>query len=48
MNETSVTLEESWKAALEGEFASPYMQQLKTFLLEQKELGRRIFPKGSE
>ena len=48
MNDTSVTLEESWKAALAGEFASPYMQQLKIFLVEQKQLGRRIFPKGGE
>ncbi|MBB3464877.1 MULTISPECIES: uracil-DNA glycosylase [Rhizobium] len=48
MNDTSVTLEESWKTALAGEFASPYMQQLKIFLVEQKQLGRRIFPKGGE
>ncbi|MGO8271851.1 uracil-DNA glycosylase, partial [Rhizobium ruizarguesonis] len=26
MSDTSVSLEESWKAALEGEFYSPYMQ----------------------
>lgn len=44
----SVRLEESWKAALAGEFLSPYMEQLKTFLLEQKQLGKRIFPAGSE
>lgn len=48
MNEASVTLEERWKAALAGEFESPYMQQLKSFLLEQKQLGRQIFPRGSE
>jgi uracil-DNA glycosylase len=44
----SVRLEESWKAALASEFLSPYMEQLKTFLLEQKQLGKRVFPKGSE
>jgi uracil-DNA glycosylase len=44
----SVRLEESWRAALASEFLSPYMEQLKTFLLEQKQLGKRIFPKGSE
>ncbi|WP_454850788.1 uracil-DNA glycosylase [Rhizobium binxianense] len=44
----SVRLEESWRAALTSEFLSPYMEQLKTFLLEQKRLGKRIFPKGNE
>ena len=48
MSDTSVSLEESWKAALAGEFSSPYMQQLKSFLVEQKQVGKRVFPKGSE
>ncbi|MBB3134304.1 uracil-DNA glycosylase [Rhizobium pisi] len=48
MSDTSVSLEESWKAALAGEFSSPYMQQLKSFLVEQKQVGKRIFPRGSE
>src|SRR6202008_4301204 len=34
--------------ALAGEFSSPYMQQLKAFLVAQKQGGKRIFPKGSE
>lgn len=42
------TLNESWKAALEPEFATDYMLKLKAFLVEQKALGKEIFPKGSE
>jgi uracil-DNA glycosylase len=48
MNERSIALEEGWRNALAGEFASPYMQQLKAFLVAQKQEGKRIFPKGSE
>ncbi len=43
-----VKVGESWKAPLAVEFSSPYMADLRAFLLEQKEAGRRIFPKGSE
>ncbi len=43
-----VRLEESWKVALAGEFASSYMAQLKDFLKAEKEAGKWIFPKGSE
>ena len=43
-----VKVGESWKAPLAAEFSSPYMADLRAFLLEQKEAGRRIFPKGSE
>lgn len=47
MNET-VRLEESWKSALAGEFANPYMARLKDFLLSEKQSGKWIFPKGAE
>ena len=43
-----VKIGESWKAPLAAEFSSPYMAELKAFLLEQKQEGRRIFPKGAE
>ncbi len=43
-----VRLEQSWRQALSGEFASPYMGLLKAFLVSQKALGREIFPKGNE
>ena len=41
-----VRLEDSWKAALAGEFDSPYMAQLRAFLLEQKRARRVIFPRS--
>lgn len=48
MTEESVKLEESWRQKLLPEFFSPYMAQLKAFLLEQKQAGKHIFPKGHE
>ena len=50
MNEATqaVKLGESWRDPLAPEFASPYMAQLKDFLLAEKAAGKRIFPKGSE
>ncbi|GAJ28419.1 uracil-DNA glycosylase [Acidomonas methanolica] len=44
----TVRLEESWRKALEAEFAAPYMAALRTFLLEEKARGQVIFPKGSD
>ncbi len=46
--ETSIRLEESWKAALAPEFSSDYMARLKQFLLTEKQAGKQIFPKGPE
>ncbi|MEP3227169.1 MAG: uracil-DNA glycosylase [Parasphingorhabdus sp.] len=43
-----ITLHDSWKAPLSGEFASEYMIALRDFLLQQKAAGKSIFPKGSE
>lgn len=47
MNDT-IRLDESWRAPLLGEFTSPYMQELKRFLQEEKAQGKRVFPRGSE
>ncbi|RJF90186.1 uracil-DNA glycosylase [Sphingomonas cavernae] len=44
----AVKLDESWKTPLSGEFASPYMAELRQFLIDEKARGKRIFPKGSE
>lgn len=44
----AVKLHESWRVPLSEEFLSPYMQQLKSFLLAQKAEGKQVFPKGSE
>ncbi|WP_018897055.1 uracil-DNA glycosylase [Rhizobium sp. 2MFCol3.1] len=48
MNEQTIALEDSWKSALSTEFEQPYMQRLRSFLIERKQMGKRIFPKGSE
>ena len=45
---TDIKLEESWKQALASEFSAPYMQALRSFLLAEREAGKRIFPKGNE
>jgi uracil-DNA glycosylase len=41
-------LHSGWAVPLAPMFASPVMESLRAFLLEQKGQGRRIFPKGSE
>ena len=43
-----IALHESWKAPLLPEFESPYVAELRAFLLAEKAAGKRIFPKGSE
>ena len=44
----TIKLHESWRAPLQGQFDSPYMQALKSFLEGEKAQGKRIFPKGNE
>jgi uracil-DNA glycosylase len=44
----TITLHPSWKEPLAPEFASPYMADLRAFLVAEKAQGKRIFPKGSE
>ncbi len=48
MTEANVKLEESWRQALSHEFSSPYMHELKAFLVAEKQNGKSIFPRGSE
>ncbi|NSY17418.1 uracil-DNA glycosylase [Neorhizobium sp. AL 9.2.2] len=48
MADGDIKLEETWKFALETEFEDPYMADLKSFLVSEKEAGKLIFPKGSE
>ncbi len=43
-----IKLEAGWRNALAPEFASDYMQTLRSFLLQQKAAGKRIFPAGNE
>ncbi|MCM2473298.1 uracil-DNA glycosylase [Rhizobium sp. CG5] len=48
MTATEIRLEDSWKRVLGPEFSSPYMQQLRAFLLAEKAQGKHIFPRGPE
>lgn len=43
-----VQLDPSWLAVLGAEFEAPYMQNLKSFLLAQKQARKSIYPKGKE
>lgn len=42
----TVKLEASWKRQLEDEFSKPYMQELKQFLMTEKQAKKVIYPKG--
>ncbi|CAN5425356.1 uracil-DNA glycosylase [soil metagenome] len=44
----SIHLHPDWRAALQGEFDSPYMAALRDYLVAEKAAGARVFPKGSE
>lgn len=44
----AVTLHDSWKDHLRDEFAQPYMELLRAFLVTEKASGKAIFPKGSQ
>lgn len=45
---TSVKLDPSWLTPLQGEFDSPYMAQLRQFLIAERDAGKRIFPAARE
>ncbi len=42
-----IKLHESWKRVLGQEFELPYMRELKSFLLAEKQRGKVIYPAGS-
>ncbi len=44
----TIKLDESWKELLSSEFNKDYMRNLKTFLKQQKQQQKIIFPKGNE
>ncbi|UWN51575.1 Uracil-DNA glycosylase [Alcanivorax sp. ALC70] len=46
--EQDVQLEAGWKQALGGEFAQPYMHELKAFLRDEKQAGETIYPPGPD
>ena len=43
----TIRLQKSWLEPLSAEFGSPYMAELKRFLLREREAGKRIFPKSA-
>lgn len=43
-----IDLEPSWLAHLAPEFDKPYMVQLKEFLLQQKQMGKVVFPPAKQ
>jgi uracil-DNA glycosylase len=43
-----IQLEPSWLAKLATEFEQPYMQQLRDFLNNEKQQGKRVFPAGDK
>ena len=43
----SVKIEEGWKQALMSEWGKPYFQQLKAFLISEKQAGHTVYPPGS-
>ena len=47
-NPREIQLEEGWRCALEAEFSSDYMQNLRQFLLQQKAAGKQVYPSGAE
>ncbi|WP_343522084.1 uracil-DNA glycosylase [Pedobacter sp.] len=44
----SAALEPGWLAVLEEEFEKDYMKSLKSFLLEEKNKGVTVYPKGAD
>ncbi len=41
-----VQIEESWKSMLNAEFQQPYFQEIKQFLVSEKQNGKQIYPAG--
>ena len=48
MGERPIQLDDSWLGELQGEFEQPYMQQLRSFLQQEKAAGKTIFPPGPQ
>ncbi|MBF6058316.1 MULTISPECIES: uracil-DNA glycosylase [Thiomicrorhabdus] len=45
---SDIQLEASWLERLKPQFEQPYMQNLKAFLLKEKQQGKLILPKGNQ
>ncbi|MBI2399309.1 MAG: uracil-DNA glycosylase [Xanthomonadales bacterium] len=47
MSAGRVRLEPGWKARLAGEFEAPYLQQLRAFLVAERQAGKILYPAAS-
>ena len=47
VSQKSIDLHSTWLEYLQAEFDQPYMQELKQFLLAEKQQGKSIYPSGS-
>jgi uracil-DNA glycosylase len=45
---TNIQLHQSWLNILADEFNQAYMKKLKSFLLQQKQIGKTIYPQGCD
>jgi len=43
-----VKLRPSWKSRIGNEFEQEYMQQLRQFLIHEKQAGKTIYPEGKD
>lgn len=43
-----IHLHQSWLSVLQPQFDAPYMAVLKQFLVQEREAGKRIYPRGNE
>ena len=43
-----INLNQSWKSRLHAEFDLEYMKKLRSFLIQQKQLGKKIYPPGDQ
>lgn len=48
LESNSPCIEASWKKVVGDEFVQPYMQQLRTFLRQEKDAKKIIYPKGAD
>ena len=47
MSENVIQMEESWRIALQDEFEKPYFLALRSFLKQEKQAGKVIYPPGN-
>ena len=48
MHESNISLSDNWKNLLQDEFSKSYMNQLISFLQDEKKAGKLIYPQSSE